>query len=385
MTRSLVALSALFALTFSAAHAQFAGPTHEFRAVTVVEGLSHPWSMAWLPNGDMLVTERDGTIRTVRDGELLPEPMANVPEVVPSFQGGLFDVVLHPDYEENGWIYIAFAAPNEAGDESATTVVRGRIDDNALVDIEQIFQAQAWSSSGAHFGGRIAFDGQGHVFISAGERGEPTGGDPTQHMAQITNNHFGVIVRLNDDGSVPSDNPYVGNDDFLPEIWSWGHRNPQGLVYDAATGRLWSTEHAPQGGDELNLIEPGKNYGWPVIGYGANYSVGTELHETRYHEGMEQPKAFWVPSIAPSGLDIYTGDKFPLWAGRLMVGGLSADHGRISLVSVSADSVVTGRLPILMQEYRIRDVREGPDGFIYIAVDSRGNDLTPIIRLEPVE
>lgn len=386
MSRFLVTAAALAALPFAAVQAQFGGgATHDFRVVTVAEGLQNPWSMAWLPNGDMLVTERGGTIRTIRDGRLLPEPMANVPAVRASGQGGLFDIVLHPDYESNGWVYISFAKP--IGDEAATTVIRARIEDNALVDIEEVFQAKAVINSAGHYGGRIAFDDENYMFVSSGERMESTNiDDLSKHRAQQTDDHFGVIVRLHDDGSVPDDNPFVGMAGYAPEIWSYGHRNPQGLAFDPATGRLWETEHAPQGGDELNLIEPGKNYGWPVIGYGANYGSGTEIHATRYKEGMQQPAAFWVPSPALSGLMIYHGDQFPNWDGQIFAGGLSADHGRLSRLTASPDGVISGRTPMLMQEYRIRDVREGPDGFIYIAVDSRStSQTTPIIRLEPVD
>jgi len=387
MTRFLVTAAALAALPFAAVQAQFGGgPSHEFDVVTVVDGLVHPWSMAWLPNGDMLVTERDGRIRTIRDGELLPEPMANVPAVRASGQGGLFDIVLHPDYAANGWVYISFAKPAAEGNEAATTVIRARIRNNALVDIEEIWEANAWSNSAGHYGGRIVFDDDGYMYVSSGERMAPSTPPLDQHPAQQTDNHFGVIVRLNDDGSVPADNPFVGMDGYAPEIWSYGHRNPQGLVYDSATGRLWETEHAPHGGDELNLIRPGRNYGWPVIGYGVNYGSGTEIHETRYHEGMEQPAAFWVPSIAPSGLMIYHGDVFTNWDGQLFAGGLSPQHSRISRLTVNPETaVITGRTPMLMQQYRIRDVREGPDGLIYIAVDSQGPTPTPILRLEPAD
>jgi glucose/arabinose dehydrogenase len=386
MARFLVTALALVALPFSTSQAQFGGgPVQQYRVVTVSDGLQNPWSMAWLPNGDMLVTERGGTIRTIRNGTLLAEPMANVPAVKASGQGGLFDIVLHPDYESNGWVYISFSKPDADNNEATTTVIRARIDDNALVDIEEVFEADAWSNSAGHYGGRIAFDDDNHMFISSGERMAPSVPPLDQHPAQQTDNHFGVIVRLNDDGSVPNDNPFVGMAGYAPEIWSYGHRNPQGLIYDSATDSLWETEHAPQGGDELNLIQPGKNYGWPVIGYGANYGSGTDIHATRNKEGMEQPAAFWVPSIAPSGLMMYHGDQFSAWDGNLFVGGLSADHSRISRVTVN-DGVVSGRTPMLMQEYRIRDIRQGPDGYIYVATDSRGTtQTTPIIRLEPVE
>ena len=387
MNRFLVSAILSLALSTGTALAQpgFGAPQVQFRTVTVVDGFQNPWSIAWLPNGDMLVTERPGRIRTVRDGQLLPEPMANVPAVKASGQGGLFDIVLHPDYAENGWVYVSFAKPAAEGDEATTTVIRARIRDNALVDIEEVFEADAWSNSAGHYGGRIVFDDEGYMFISSGERMAPSTGDLTQHPAQQTDNHFGVIVRLNDDGSVPGDNPFVGRAGYAPEIWSYGHRNPQGLAFDAETGLLWETEHAPQGGDELNLIQPGKNYGWPVIGYGVNYGSGTPIHASREQEGMEQPAAFWVPSIAPSGLMIYRGEPFSAWNGNLFAGGLSADHGRISRLTVR-DGVVSGRAPMLMQEYRVRDVRQGPDGFIYVATDSqRGSVTTAIIRLEPMQ
>jgi len=382
MNRLLVAAVSLLTLPVGLALAQpGGGPQVRFKVVTVAEGLQNPWSMAWLPNGDMLVTERGGTIRTIRNGQLLPEPMANVPAVRASGQGGLFDIVLHPDYAENGWVYISFAKPNAAGDQATTTVIRAKIRNNALVDIEEVFEADAWSNSAGHYGGRIAFDGQGHMFISSGERMAPSTGDLTQHPAQTTNEHLGVIVRLNDDGSLPDDNPFVGRTGFAPEMWSYGHRNPQGLVYDTATGTLWETEHGPQGGDELNAIQPGKNYGWPVITYGANYGSGTEIG-ARAAPGLEQPAAFYVPSIAPSGLMLYTGDAFPAWRGRLFAGGLSAAYGGISVISVNG-TTVSGRTPILAG-YRVRDIRQGPDGFIYVAVDSQSTSTkTAIVRLEP--
>jgi len=382
MNRFVVTAVSLLALPVGLALAQpGGGPQVSFKVVTVAEGLQNPWSMAWLPNGDLLVTERGGTIRTIRNGQLLPEPMANVPAVRASGQGGLFDIVLHPDYAENGWVYISFAKPNAAGSEATTTVIRAKIRDNALVDIDEVFEADAWSNSAGHYGGRIAFDGQGHVFISSGERMAPSTGDLTQHPAQTTNEDFGVIVRLNEDGSVPSDNPFVGRTGFVPEMWSYGHRNPQGLVYDGATGQLWETEHGPQGGDELNAIQAGKNYGWPVITYGANYGSGTEIGQ-RAAPGLEQPAAFYVPSIAPSGLMLYTGDAFPAWRGRLFAGGLSAAYGGISVISVNG-TTVSGRTPILAG-YRVRDIRQGPDGFIYVAVDSQSTSTkTAIVRLEP--
>ncbi|HEY7673269.1 MAG TPA: PQQ-dependent sugar dehydrogenase [Gammaproteobacteria bacterium] len=356
---------------------------HTFRVVTVVDGLVNPWSMAWLPNGDMLVTERPGRLRIVRNGELLPDAVPGVPAVRVVGQGGLQDVVVHPDFATNRLIYLSFAKPNADGSQGTTAIVRGRLEHDALVDVEEIFEAQPYSASPGHYGARMAFDGQGHLFVSSGERMAPSTGDLTQHPAQITAHDHGKILRLNDDGSVPADNPFVGREGFAPEIWSYGHRNPQGLAFDRETGILWETEHGPQGGDELNQIRPGLNYGWPVITYGMNYRVGTPIGH-REQEGMEQPAAFWVPSIATSGLMIYHGDKFPMWKGNAFVGGLSAQYQQLSRVMLDG-TTVTNREPLLQNKMRIRDVREGPDGYIYIATDNSLGNPTPIVRLEPAD
>ncbi len=357
---------------------------HDFRVVTVVEGLENPWSMAWLPSGDMLVTERPGRLRIVRDGALLPDPVPGVPEVRLGGQGGLQEVAVHPDFEANRLVYLSFSKPRPSDSSAATAVVRGRLENDRLVDVEQVFEANAWVDSPGHFGAKIAFDDAGHMYISSGDRMAQTTGNLAEHPAQDPTNHQGVIVRLHDDGRVPSDNPFVGSDEAADEVWSYGHRNPQGLAFDARTGNLWSTEHGPQGGDELNLIEPGNNYGWPVIGYGVNYGSGTPIHDTTHREGMEQPAAYWVPSIATSGLMVYDGDAFPEWRGHLFAGGLSGGHQRLSRLTPE-DGRITGREPLLLGDYRIRDVRQGPDGFVYLAVDHRVGNPTPIVRLEPAD
>lgn len=337
----------------------------------------------------MLVTEKPGRLRVVRDGELDPEPVAGVPEVRYRSQGGLLDVELHPDFASNRLLYLSFSKPDEEGGEGTTAVVRGRFEGDRLEDVEEIFEARAWSMSGAHFGSRLAFGPDGHLFITVGDRGaNPLDGPPEQHPAQDRTNHQGTVVRLHDDGRIPSDNPFVERDDVLPGIWSYGHRNPQGLVIDEETGEIWAIEHGPQGGDELNLVRPGRNYGWPVIGYGVQYG-GPTIHDAREKEGMEQPIQFWVPSIAPSGLMLYTGDRFPEWRGNLFVGGLAHQElHRVPLVE-GEDGYQVGRMerPPLLQGFgRIRDVRQGPDGYIYLAIDDRrGGDTTPIVRLEPVE
>jgi len=346
--------------------------------------------MAFLPNGDMLVTERGGQLRIVRDGRLLSDPVPGVPAVRAQGQGGLQEVVLHPDFESNRLIYLSYAKPGEDPSQGTTALSRARFENDRLVDVEEIFEAVAWAGTPGHFGARIAFDRAGYLFMSVGDRMAgfiPGGFDPDVegHPSQDLSSHQGTIVRLNDDGSVPNDNPFVGQRGALPEIWSYGHRNPQGLAVHPETGELWSSEHGPQGGDEINLIRRGANYGWPVIGYGANYGVGTEIHAERYREGMEQPAAFWVPSIGISGLAFYTGDQFPNWQGNAFVGGMSGNYQRIVRVSLN-DGVVASREPLLVGDYRVRDVREGPDGFVYLAIDNIfPGQPSDIVRLEPTD
>lgn len=384
----MAALGASLSLAVGIAEAQPPGPpSHAYKVVTVAEGLRNPWSIAFLPDGDMLVTERPGRLRIIRDGQLLPDPVPGVPEVRAVSQGGLHDVVLHPEFESNRLIYLAYAKPGE-NNLGTTAISRGRFVNDRLEDVEEIFVAEAWNDRPGHFGGRIAFDRDGYLYLSIGDRMEgftATGGfmeNVEDHPAQDLGSHKGTIVRLNDDGSVPRDNPFVGRQGALPEIWSYGHRNPQGLAFHPETGVLWSNEHGPQGGDELNVIRKGANYGWPVIGYGMNYTTGTMLHRAREMEGMEQPAAFWVPSIGISGLTIYDGDAFPNWRGNAFVGGLSGNQ----LVRISLNGeTVTNREQMLAGEYRIRDVRTGPDGFVYIVTENQYGQPSSIVRLEPAE
>ncbi|MED5529718.1 MAG: PQQ-dependent sugar dehydrogenase [Pseudomonadota bacterium] len=375
-----VAASASAQRVYYAAH-------HDYRVVTVTEGLMRPWSMAWLPSGDMLVTEMPGRLRIVRDGQLLPEAVPGVPEVLYTGQGGLFEVIPHPNFSENRWIYLSYA--KEEGDTSVTAVVRGRLENDQLSNVVEIFSPEA--AGFGHYGGKIVFDDEGYMFLALGERQAPARGDLTAHPAQDLSNHHGVIVRLNDDGSVPDDNPFVGQDGALPDIWSYGHRSPQGLVIHPETGDLWESEHGPQGGDELNLIEPGKNYGWPVIGRGTNYgSIGSPIHGAIGQQGMEQPVHFWVPSIAASGLMVYTGDKFPMWHGSILSGALAGEQlARLHMSDDYREVIVEETLAYDMG--RIRDVRQGPDGYIYLAISDgngagRGNfETTEIVRLEPID
>ncbi|MDE0004050.1 MAG: PQQ-dependent sugar dehydrogenase, partial [Rhodospirillaceae bacterium] len=354
---------------------------HDFRVVTVVEDIQHPWSIAFLPDGDMLFTQRTGELRIVRDGELLPEPVEGIPETRVINQGGLQEIALHPDFENNRVVYVSYSKPN--GSRGTTALIRARFEDDRLNDVEEIFEADAWNERGGHFGAKIAFDEDGYLFMSVGDRQSSPTGNLERHPAQDLTTHFGTIVRLMDDGSVPEDNPFVGDANVRPEIWSYGHRNPQGLAFHPDTGDLWSTEHGPQGGDELNLILPGVNYGWPVIGYGVNYRTGTRIHPTGEREGMEQPKTFWIPSIGASGLIVYDGDAFPDWRGDIFAGGLAATHRRLSRITVDDDGRVMTQESLLHGVFRIRDVRQGPDGFIYLATDNRAGGLTDIVRLEP--
>lgn len=354
----------------------FRSEHHSFRIDTIADGLVHPWSIAFLPDGDMLVTERPGRLRIIRGGRLDPEPIRGVPAVRASSQGGLMEVLLHPSFETNRLVYLSYSKP----DPHTTAVARGRFEGDRLVDVTDIFVARTRGSQ--HFGGKLAFDREGYLFITVGDRQASPSGDLEAHPAQDLSNHQGTIVRLHDDGRVPADNPFVGRPGALPEIWSYGHRNPQGLAVHPQTGDIWSHEHGPQGGDELNLIRPGVNYGWPVIGFGVHYGAGRPIHEATHREGMEQPVHEWTPSIAPSGLLIYTGDRFPAWQGSLFTGGLSAQHRVLSRITLDGRQVAAEEL-LLPGEYRIRDVRQGPDGLIYIANDHRAGEPTPLIRLRP--
>ena len=385
----MLAATSMLVTVAAAASAQrvYYAAHHDYRVVTVAEGLLRPYSMAWLPGGDMLVTEMPGQLRIVRDGLLLPEAVPGVPEVFYTGQGGLFEVIPHPNFSENRWIYLSYA--KEEGDTSVTAVVRGRLENDRLSNVVEIFSPQA--AGFGHYGGKIVFDDEGYLFLTLGERQAPARGDLTAHPAQDLSNHHGVIVRLNDDGSVPDDNPFVDQAGALPEIWSYGHRSPQGLVIHPETGDLWESEHGPQGGDELNLIEPGKNYGWPVIGRGTNYgSIGSPIHGAIGQQGMEQPVHFWVPSIAASGLMVYTGDKFPMWHGSIISGALAGEQlARLHMSDDYREVIVEETLAFDMG--RIRDVRQGPDGYIYLAI-SDGNGAgrgdfqpTEIVRLEPID
>ena len=388
MFRNLLKLAgtALLATAAASVSAQdvYKSSNHDYRVVTVAEDLVQPWSMAWLPGGDMLITEKPGRLRIVRDGNLLPEAIPGVPEVFYEGQGGLFDVLPHPNFNDNRWVYLTYS--KKTADSSATAIARGRLENDRLTNVVEIFEAQA--AGFGHYGGKIVFDNDGYMFLTLGDRMAPPVGDEAAlraHPAQDRSNHQGVVVRLNDDGTVPNDNPYVGQSGILPEIWSYGHRSPQGLAIHPETGDLWESEHGPQGGDEINRIEPGNNYGWPVVGRGANYGAfGRPIHIGISEEGMVQPARFWVPSIATSGLMVYTGDKFPMWYGNIFSGSLAGEQlARLQLDGEYRSVVVEETL--VYDIGRIRDVRQGMDGYIYLAVSDRNGEPTSVVRLEPAD
>lgn len=326
---------------------------------TVAEGLRFPWCIAFLPNGDMLVTERGGTLRRIRDGELMPQPIAGMPAVYERSQGGLFDVLPHPEFAANNQLYLSYA--HGPPDANALRVARARLAGDSLVDLTVLFETAPVKSTPVHYGGRMVFLPDGTLLVTTGD------GFDYREQAQGLDNLLGKTVRLRDDGIVPPDNPFTGAADARGEIWTYGHRNPQGLVVDRESGRVYLHEHGPRGGDELNLVEPGLNYGWPVITYGLDYS-GARISPYKEYDGMVQPLVHWTPSIAPAGMTWYNGDMFPEWRGNLFVSSLvERSVRRIELV----DGTVTNQTVMFTGlDERIRDVRAGPDGRLYLLTDS---------------
>lgn len=337
---------------------KFESASGPLELVTVASGLDHPWSFAFLPGGGMLVTERPGRLRFVAPDGTLSAPIAGVPEVSSVGQGGLLDVALHPDFAKTRLVFISFAEPREGG--NATSVMRGRLADDMtrLDDVKVIFRQQPAYDGSAHFGSRLAFDRTGALFVTTGDRLN------LRPLVQQTDNHIGKVIRITEDGGVPEDNPKP--EGWLPEIWSVGHRNLQGAAIQPDTGQLWTVEHGAKGGDELNHPEGGKNYGWPVITYSREYSgakVGEGLTEK---PGMEQPVHIWTPSIAPSGMVFYTGDRYPQWTGNLFVGALAKQHvARL----VIRDGKVVEEERLFQGLARFRDLRQGPDGYLYLLTD----------------
>ncbi len=344
---------------------------HDFKLAIVASGLEHPWGFVFLPSGDVLVTERAGRLRLIKNGKLEPEPIKGLPNnIYVAGQGGLLDVALHPDFDKNRFIYLSYAGRGDGG--AGTEVARGRLNGNALENLETIFVVEPKTGGTAHYGSRLIFAADKSLFVTTGDR--------YRYMddAQDPNNHIGSIIRINDDGTVPSNNPFVGQASIKPEIYSYGHRNVQGITVRPSDLSIWSHEHGPRGGDEVNKLQPGANYGWPKITYGIDYS-GAIISDQTHAPGMEQPIVYWDPSIAPSGMTFYTGDRFPNWKGDLFIGSLVLTHLR--RLEMNEDNVVVQEV-MLDGMARIRDVRNGPDGYLYILTDDTDGKL---LKLEPIE
>ena len=338
--------------------------------ITITAGLEHPWGMAFLPDGRVLVTERPGRLRIIeRDGKAGP-PIAGVPPVDAKGQGGLLDVALDPAFAKNRLVYLSYSEPREGG--NGTSVARGVLEGGSLTGVQVIFRQQPAMQSGHHFGSRLVFARDGRLFVTLGER------NIGRAHAQTLDNTLGKIVRINPDGSIPPDNPFVGRKGALPEIWSYGHRNVQGAALHPVTGELWANEHGPKGGDELNRVLPGRNYGWPTVSYGTEYT-GEKISDSGTAPGIEPPVHYWVPSIATSGLMFYTGDRFPAWRGSAFVGGLKSQQ--LVRLRLDGDRVVEEeRLLRGVAKERVRDVEQGPDGYIYLLTDE---DNGRLLRLQP--
>jgi aldose sugar dehydrogenase len=337
------------------------------RVVTITDALVQPWALAFLPDGDILITERGGRLRLIHEGRLTPGSIDGIPPVDTRTQDGLMDLALHPRFTQNRTLYFTYSKPGERGD--TTTLASARFNGVRLTDVRDLFVADAWSTAGGNSGSRIAFGRDGTIYMTVGERHEQT-------PAQDLRSHKGKILRLNDDGTVPMDNPFVNRADARPEIFSYGVRNPQGLFAEPSTGTIWQHEHGPRGGDELNMIKAGHNYGWPAITFGVNYN-GTIISKDTARAGMEQPVAHWTPPISPSGLTIYSGDRFPAWRGNVFLGALSGHHLRRLELRNGRVTHQEAILPTGRYE-RIRDVRQGPDGLLYALTDAGA-----LLRLEP--
>jgi glucose/arabinose dehydrogenase len=340
-----------------------------FAIDTVVTGLNIPWGMEFLPNGDMLIAEREGILYRFTAGRL--EMISGLPDIMAKGQGGLLDLRLHPDYEENGWLYFSFSQPAEDNPGiGCTAIMRARLEGNALTDQELIFEGTPDSRKGQHWGCKLQFDKEGYLWFGIGDRGN------RDENPQTLENHAGKIHRIHDDGSIPEDNPFVDTPGAMPTIYSYGHRNPQGTTMHPVTGAIWESEHGPKGGDELNLIEKGKNYGWPVISYGINYN-GTKFTDITEKEGMEQPVIYWVSSIAPCGMTFVDSDRYPGWKNNILIGLLRFKY--LERVELSGNKVVDQE-KLLEGIGRVRNVEMSPDGFIYVAMETPGF----IVKLLPV-
>lgn len=337
---------------------------------TVVSDIAVPWGMVWLPGGEMLITNRSGELRVFSDGKLRQEPVKGLPEVKVMGQGGLLDIALHPSYKENGWIYITYSSPQGKSSGANTALMRAQIDEGltSLTNQQILYKGVPNTTRGQHFGSRIEFDKEGYLYFGIGDRG-----NRDENPQDITRDG-GKIYRLHDDGSIPEDNPFVDEEGAKKAIFSYGHRNPQGLALRPGTGEIWEHEHGPRGGDEVNLIKKGANYGWPILSFGINYS-GTEFAEDTARAGMRQPEWYWDPSIAPSGMTFVTSDRYPEWKGHLLVGSLKFSYVVLCRIE---NNTVTGDEVLFEGIGRVRNIRQGPDGYIYVATEGNG-----IVRIVP--
>ncbi|NAS11421.1 PQQ-dependent sugar dehydrogenase [Poritiphilus flavus] len=337
-----------------------------FSSELIVEDLEIPWGMVFLPDGSMLITEKSGKIIHFKDGEKIM--INNVPEVYYRGQGGLMDIELHPDYASNGWLYLSYSSEEGSGSGGNTAIMRAKLNNNSLTNKELLYKASPNTTKGQHFGSRLEFDNNGYLYFSIGDRGS------RDENPQNIRRNGGKIYRIHDDGRIPEDNPFVGTQGAVEAAYTYGNRNPQGMAKNPVTGAIWIHEHGPRGGDEINIVQKGVNYGWPVITYGINYS-GTPITDITEKEGMEQPVYYWVPSIGPSGMTFVNSNKFPDWKGNLLVGSLAFQYlERLEL----EDNKVTYREKLMDGIGRVRNVRQGPDGLIYVAVEGKG-----IYRLSP--
>ncbi|MCB0449655.1 MAG: PQQ-dependent sugar dehydrogenase [Confluentibacter sp.] len=332
----------------------------------VVADINIPWGMAFLPDGSMLITEKAGDLIHFKNGK--KTLIEGVPEIYVRGQGGLMGIKLHPDYETNGWIYLAYASAEGEGEGGNTAIMRAKLNGNQLVEKQQLYKASPNSKKGQHFGSRIEFDNEGYLYFSIGDRGEGS------LNAQDITRDGGKIYRLHDDGRIPEDNPFVNVPNAKKAIYCYGNRNPQGLIINPDTGDIWEHEHGPKGGDEINIIQKGKNYGWQVISYGINYD-GTSFTDITEKEGMEQPVFYWVPSIAPSGFAFVTSNKYPDWKGNMLVGALKFEYLERLVLN---NGKVVKREKLLEKVGRVRDVVQAPDGYIYVAVEGKG-----IVKIVP--
>ncbi len=346
-----------------------------WRIEVVVDGLSHPWAIAWLPDSSALVTERAGRLRLIRDGKLDPQPLTGLPPVLTFGQGGLLDIALHPNFADNRWVYLTFATGSP--DANRTALARGRLEGHALRDTQVIFQNADPKSGGQHFGSRLVWLPDQSLLMSIGDGGNPPtrfGDGNIRNQAQNPGTHFGKVLRLKDDGAPHPDNPFVNRPGAKPEIWTLGHRNIQGLTRDPLSGRIWANEHGSRGGDELNVIVGGHNYGWPEVTYSVEY-WGSKISDETRRPGITDPQLVWTPSKAPSGLTFYTGDRYPQWKGDLFSGALQ--FGQIRRIKLDGDRVI-GEEKLTFGK-RVRDVRQGPDGYLYVLTDENRGALLRIL------